>query len=76
MWFLGASSLENEKQLRKKQILLSLLDVEGQHIVSTFQHNEVPSTDTLHELEDFLDALEKHFQFSGSVALERKIVVG
>lgn len=72
MWFLGASSLENEKQLRKKQILLSLLEVEGQRVVSTFQLDEVLATDMLDKFQVFLDVLEKHLQFSGSVALERQ----
>lgn len=48
------------------------MGVEGQHIVSTFHFDEVPATNTLDEFEVFLGALEKHLQFSGSIALERK----
>lgn len=47
LWFLGVSNLEIKNRSVKKQILLSLLGVEGQRVVSTFHLDQVPAIDML-----------------------------
>ncbi|KAM7287927.1 uncharacterized protein ISCGN_031618 [Ixodes scapularis] len=72
MSFLGAAGLEGVDPKRKKQILFSLLGIEGQRIVSAFGFTNLPHSELLDEFETFLAAVESHFVFSGSLALERK----
>ncbi|XP_042149589.1 uncharacterized protein LOC121837828 [Ixodes scapularis] len=70
--YLHATGIHDVPPAQKKHVLFSMLGVEGQRIVSAFQLNTVPATEHLNEFEAFLAALEKHFEFSGCVALERK----
>ncbi|XP_040068520.1 uncharacterized protein LOC120841647 [Ixodes scapularis] len=70
--FLGASGLEQVEPRRKKQLLFSLLGVEGQRIVAAFGLTNLPATELHDEFDTFMTAVEKHFVFSGSLALERK----
>lgn len=70
--FLGATGLDTVSATRKKQILFTMLGVEGQRIVDSFRLDEMPVPEGTDEFSAFLTTLEKHFEFSGSVMLERK----
>ncbi|XP_040077593.1 uncharacterized protein LOC115329856 [Ixodes scapularis] len=70
--FLGTSGFEQMEPRRKKQLLFSLLGTEGQRVVDAFRLDDAPATELNDEYEIFLEKLEKHFEFSGSVTLERK----
>ncbi|XP_040068313.1 uncharacterized protein LOC115320078 [Ixodes scapularis] len=70
--FLGASGFEQMGPRRKKQLLFSLLGTEGQRVVDAFRLDDAPATELNDEYEIFLEKLEKLFEFSGSVTLERK----
>ncbi|KAM7284513.1 uncharacterized protein ISCGN_001607, partial [Ixodes scapularis] len=73
MSFLGAAGLEGVDPKRKKQILFSLLGIEGQRIVSAFGFTNLPHSELLDEFETFLAAAESHFVCSGSLAIELKL---
>lgn len=70
--FLGASGLDGVAPKRKKQILFSFLGVEGQRIVTAFRLDAEPVAEDVNEFDAFVSALEKHFEFSGCIVLERK----
>ncbi|CAN7998506.1 unnamed protein product [Ixodes hexagonus] len=61
---------------RKKAILFSLLGTEGQRIVDAFQLYETVAVEGTDEFQAFLEAVGKHFEFSGSIALERQKLRG
>ncbi|XP_042148733.1 uncharacterized protein LOC120847470 [Ixodes scapularis] len=74
--FLDASALHLVEPFRKKAILFSLLGTEGQRIVDAFQLYETVAVEGTDEFQVFLEAVEKHFEFSGSIALERQKLRG
>lgn len=74
--FLDASALHLLEPFRKKAILFSLLGTEGQRIVDAFQLYETVAVEGTDEFQVFLEAVEKHFEFSGSIALERQKLRG
>ncbi|XP_042145153.1 uncharacterized protein LOC121835227, partial [Ixodes scapularis] len=72
LMFLEASGLDSVARSRKKAILFSMLGAEGQRIVDAFQLDETPASEEGDVFEVFLSAIEKHFEFSGCIALERQ----
>ncbi|CAN7948459.1 unnamed protein product [Ixodes hexagonus] len=74
--FLDASALHLVEPFRKKAILFSLLATEGQRIVDAFQLYESVAVEGTDEFQAFLEAVGKHFEFSGSIALERQKLRG
>ncbi|CAN7937462.1 unnamed protein product [Ixodes hexagonus] len=74
--FLDASALHLVEPFRKKAILFSLLGTEGQRIVDAFQLYETVAVEGTDEFQAFLEAVGKHFEFSGSIALERQKLRG
>lgn len=71
LMFLEASGLDSVAPSRNKAILFSILGAEGQRIVDAFQLDETPTSEEGDVFEVFLSAIEKHFEFSGCIALER-----
>ncbi|CAN7988006.1 unnamed protein product [Ixodes hexagonus] len=70
--YLEASGLSDVEPRRKKAMLFSLLGTEAQRIVDAFQLYETLPAEGSDEFQVFLAAVGKHFEFSGSVALERQ----
>ncbi|XP_042142227.1 uncharacterized protein LOC120837073 [Ixodes scapularis] len=72
LMFLEAFGLDSFAPSRKKAILFSMLGAEGQRIVDAFQLDETPASQEGDVFEVFLSAIEKHFEFSRCIALERQ----